>query len=214
MRRKPYSVILFDEVEKAHKLVFGVLLQLLDDGRLTDGQGVTVDFSNVVVIMTSNLGAQHLLEDITPSGGISEGARARVMDAVRGHFAPEFLNRLDDIVMFNPLTKEDLGSIIKIQVANLAERLKDRNIDMEVTEPAITLALSESYDPLYGARPLRRYIEKKISTQLSKMILGERLQNNSKIFIGADGHDFTFSVEAKEKPRSRSHSPAPRSKKN
>lgn len=118
IRRKPYSVILFDEVEKAHKLVFGVLLQLLDDGRLTDGQGVTVDFSNTVVIMTSNLGAQHLLTDITSSGSntISAAARARVMEEVRGHFAPEFLNRLDDIVMFNPLSKEDLRYVANLDV--------------------------------------------------------------------------------------------------
>eukprot|EP01127_Copromyxa_protea_P001031 TRINITY_DN1096_c0_g1_i1.p1 TRINITY_DN1096_c0_g1~~TRINITY_DN1096_c0_g1_i1.p1 ORF type:complete len:751 (+),score=206.74 TRINITY_DN1096_c0_g1_i1:62-2314(+) len=197
VRRKPYSVVLFDEVEKAHKLVFGVLLQLLDEGRLTDGQGNTVDFSNTVVIMTSNLGAKYMLAEITDEGAkISKAAREKVMDEVRGHFAPEFLNRLDDIVMFNPLTKEDLGSIIKLQVKDLANRLKDRNVEMEVTQPAIDLALKESYNALYGARPLRRFIEKRLSTKLSKLILAEDLPNNSKVTIGvtSDKKDFSFSI--------------------
>jgi ATP-dependent Clp protease ATP-binding subunit ClpB len=158
IRRNPYSVVLFDEVEKAHRQVWNVLLQLLDDGRLTDGQGHVVDFSNVVVIMTSNLGAQYLLEDITKlkdGEKIDQATRAKVMSAVKGHFAPEFLNRLDDIIIFNPLSKGELRKIIRIQLQTLADRLKEQNIQLALDDNGIDVILEHAYNPVYGARPIR-----------------------------------------------------------
>lgn len=196
VRRRPYSVVLFDEVEKAHKKVFGTLLQLLDDGILTDGQGRTVDFSNVVVIMTSNLGADILLkEENTESTKVSDRVREKVMNVVKDYFAPEFLNRLDDIVIFERLAHGHLAKIVYIQLQDLQERLKEKQITLQLSKNGAELILAEAYNPFYGARPLKRYLEKHISTVLSRMIISEQLVENSIVDIDAiDGH-LTFSVK-------------------
>jgi ATP-dependent Clp protease ATP-binding subunit ClpB len=187
VRRRPYSVVLFDEVEKAHPQVWNVLLQVLDDGRLTDGQGRTVDFSNVVIIMTSNLGSDILLEAAasTTDGVIPEPIKEKVMQKVKKHFRPEFLNRLDDIIIFSPLTKTHLYQIIKLQIDNVAKRLKDKDITLELRPEGAEVILKQSYDPVYGARPLRRYLEKHIVTEISKMILKGELPDHSTVFIEA-----------------------------
>ncbi len=189
VRRKPYSVVLFDEVEKAHPDVFNVLLQVLDDGRITDSQGRTVDFKNTIIIMTSNLGSAHLLEGIGSDGSISEEAQAHVMEEVRGHFRPEFLNRLDEIVMFKPLTKENIGGIIKLQMQELNNRLSDREIRVELTPEAESYIVENGYDPVYGARPLKRYLQKHVETLSAKLILADQVSTGSTIRIdcGADG---------------------------
>lgn len=195
IRRRPYSVVLFDEVEKAHKKVFGVLLQLLDDGRLTDGQGQTVSFNNVVVIMTSNLGAEYLLHEVKSGDHrVSQATRDKVMSAVRSHFAPEFLNRLDDIVVFDPLTRNHLNKIIHVQLQDLQERLKEKQIVVDINQSGVDYILKEAYDPVYGARPLRRYLEKVIATKLSRMILAGELPGNNKVEIGANASGLTYKV--------------------
>ncbi len=198
VRRKPYSVVLFDEVEKAHPDVFNVLLQVLDDGRITDSQGRTVDFKNTIIIMTSNLGSAHLLEGIGSDGSISEEAQAHVMEEVRGHFRPEFLNRLDEIVMFKPLTKENIGGIIKLQMQELNNRLSDREIRVELTPEAESYIVENGYDPVYGARPLKRYLQKHVETLSAKLILADQVSTGSTIRIdcGADG--LTAEVTVKE----------------
>lgn len=198
VRRHPFSVVLFDEVEKAHKKVFGTLLQLLDDGRLTDGQGRTVDFSNVIVILTSNLGAEYLLKGIEGDGNISPQTHNKVMQAVRAHFAPEFLNRLDDIVMFNPLSKDNLHQIVHIQMQDLVKRLKDRDMGLVLTDNASSLILKESYNPSYGARPIRRFIEKSLAVELSRLIVAEKLHPHSNILIDAKDGQFTFQITETE----------------
>jgi len=168
VRRKPYSVILFDEIEKAHPDVFHVLLQLLDDGRLTDSQGRTVNFKNTIIIMTSNIGSEILLESLSESGEISEQVKNLVMGSLNNHFRPEFINRVDDIVLFKPLGRKDIYSIIDLILNELRERLKDRNISLEITDDAKNQILDEAYSPLYGARPLRRYIQRIVETDLGK----------------------------------------------
>jgi ATP-dependent Clp protease ATP-binding subunit ClpB len=168
VRRKPYSVVLLDEIEKAHADVFNTLLQILDDGRLTDAQGTTVDFRNCVVIMTSNIGSVQLLDGVTDEGEIGEQARDRVMAELRGHFRPEFLNRVDDIVLFKPLTLEEIEQIVDLQVANLRHRLADRLLELELTEPARALIARAGYDPVYGARPLRRFIQHEVETKIGR----------------------------------------------
>jgi ATP-dependent Clp protease ATP-binding subunit ClpB len=208
VRRRPYSVVLFDEVEKAHKKVFGTLLQLLDDGRLTDGQGRTVDFSNVVVIMTSNLGAEYLLQDdAVQNNRVTDKTRTKVMDTVRGYFAPEFLNRLDDIVIFERLSPQHLSQIVYIQLKDLQDRLKERQITLNLTQNAAEFILAEAYNPLYGARPLKRYLEKHIATILSRMIISEQLVDNSAVEIDAINGQLTFATR-KLPTRKRSPSPA------
>jgi len=207
VRRRPYSVVLFDEVEKAHKKVFGTLLQLLDDGRLTDGQGRLVDFSNVVVIMTSNLGADFIMKETsTGANKISKKTKGEVMNVVQGYFAPEFLGRLDDIVIFEPLSSDNLSKIVHNQLKNLQERLKEKNITLELNDFGAQYILAEAYNPAYGARPLRRYIEKHIATVLSRMIISEKLQENNIVEIGALNGQLTFSVRS-DNPRKRSRSP-------
>ena len=186
VRRRPYNVVLFDEVEKAHPQVLNVLLQMLDDGRLTDGQGRTVDFSNVVVILTSNLGAQLLLENAGRGDRVPEATQNEVLKIVRKHFSPEFLNRLDDIVMFRPLLPADLRLICRNQVKMLDDRLKDRHSHVVITDAACDLVLRDSYNPAYGARPIRRYIEKKVVSLLSRMILRGEIQDNSTLVIDVD----------------------------
>lgn len=215
--RRPYSVVLFDEVEKAHPQVFNVLLQVLDDGRLTDGQGRTIDFSNVIIVLTSNLGSEYLLNlrpkkssamvvdsddsdsDTDGRAGeeseIPEATRERVMDLVKKNFRPEFLNRLDDIVFFTPLSGKNLKEIVQQQAALLARRLHDRNIRLNITTPAIKYVLDQAYDPNYGARPIKRFLEKNVVTQLSKMIISGSLQDHSTVNIGArHGEGLTFDV--------------------
>src|SRR5205085_12289639 len=156
VRRKPYSVVLFDEIEKAHPDVFNTLLQILDDGRLTDAQGRTVNFRNTVIIMTSNIGSLYLLDGITDSGEIQEEARERVMGDLRTHFRPEFLNRVDEIVLFKPLTRGEIARIVELQVGDVRRRLEDRRITLELTDEARDLIAAAGFDPVYGARPLRR----------------------------------------------------------
>jgi ATP-dependent Clp protease ATP-binding subunit ClpB len=188
VRMRPYSVILFDEIEKAHHSVFNALLQLLDDGRLTDGKGVTVDFTNTVVIMTSNLGSQHLLEGIQEDGTISQSSKDRVMELVRAHFRPEFLNRLDDILTFTPLSRSDLHKIVQLQIEDIANRLKEQEIGVSVDDEAIDFILQEAYQPSYGARPIKRYLERYIVTQISRMLLGGEVNKNETIVITSSNH--------------------------
>lgn len=185
VRRRPYSVVLLDEVEKAHVAVFNTLLQVLDDGRLTDGQGRTVDFRNTVIIMTSNLGADHLLSGLSGKCTM-EAARERVMKAVRAHFRPELLNRLDEIVVFDPLSHDQLRKVARLQMKDVAARLADRGIALAVTDAALDCVLAESYDPVYGARPIRRWLERKVVTQLSRMLVREEIDENSTVYIDAN----------------------------
>ena len=184
VRRRPYSVVLFDEVEKAHSGVWNALLQVLDDGRLTDGKGLTVDFSNTVIIMTSNLGAQHLLAGMAGEVSMAE-AKERVMGEVRRHFRPELLNRLDEMVVFEPLVLPQLRTVARIQMRQVAARLADRGIALAVSDAALDVILTQSYDPVYGARPLRRWLERRVVTQLSRMLVGGRIDDNCTVFVDA-----------------------------
>lgn len=171
VRRKPYSVVLFDEIEKAHPDVFNVLLQVLDDGRITDSQGRTVDFKNTILIMTSNIGSAYLLEGINEQGEVNEQSEEMVMNDLRNHFRPEFLNRLDEIIMFKPLTKSDIGSIVTLMMADLNKRLADQEIRLELTDDAKEYIIEGGYDPIYGARPLKRFLQKNVETLAAKLIL-------------------------------------------
>ncbi len=186
VRRKPYSVILFDEIEKAHREIFSVLLQLLDDGRLTDGQGRTVDFKNCLIIMTSNIGSDLLLEH-QGEGALSERIREEVLQRLRSHFPPEFLNRVDDIVMFEPLSLEAMERIVEIQIADLSKRLAEQGVQVQITEKARGFIARESFDPHYGARPLKRFISHKIETPLSRDLLGGKVTLNKPLTIDLDG---------------------------
>ena len=183
VRRKPYSVVLFDEVEKAHPDVFNVLLQVLDDGRITDSQGRTVDFKNTIIIMTSNLGSAQLLDGIDENGNISPLAEEAVMNVVRGHFRPEFLNRLDEIIMFKPLTKDNIGNIITLMMTDLNGRLKDRELSVELSDAATAFIVEHGYDPVYGARPLKRFLQKHVETLSAKLILADEVQMGDVIYI-------------------------------
>lgn len=197
VRRKPYSVVLFDEVEKAHPDVFNVLLQVLDDGRITDSQGRTVDFKNTIIIMTSNLGSQELLEGIEADGSISTECENRVMDELKGHFRPEFLNRLDEIIMFKPLTKDNIGHIITLLMADLNKRLVDKEITVELTDTAKQFITDNGYDPVYGARPLKRYLQKHVETLAAKLILADGVRAGDTILI--DVKDGKLSASAVQK---------------
>ena len=183
VRRKPYSVVLFDEVEKAHPDVFNVLLQVLDDGRITDSQGRTVDFKNTIIIMTSNIGSIHLLEGIDESGNIKASAEEEVMTELRAHFRPEFLNRLDEIIMFKPLTKNNIGNIIKLLIADVNNRLADKELKVELTNGAENFVVENGFDPVYGARPLKRYIQKTVETLAAKLILAGDISTGDTILI-------------------------------
>ena len=188
VRRKPYSVVLFDEVEKAHPDVFNVLLQVLDDGRITDSQGRTVDFKNTIIIMTSNLGSQYLLEGIDEATGeITQATNNLVMNELRSSFRPEFLNRLDEIIMFKPLTKNNIGGIVDLILEELNNRLSDRQLRIQLTPEAKQFVIEQGYDPVYGARPLRRYIQKNVETMAAKIILGGDIGEGSTIIIDSDG---------------------------
>ncbi len=191
VRRKPYSVVLFDEVEKAHPDVFNVLLQVLDDGRITDSQGRTVDFKNTILIMTSNIGASYLLEGIREDGSISEEAEELVMNELRAHFRPEFLNRLDETILFKPLTKENIGGIIKLIVQGLNRRLEDRDLTISLTPEAESFIIDQAYDPVYGARPLKRYIQKHVETLSARLILSDQVQQGDTIRIQVEGDALT-----------------------
>ncbi len=186
VRRKPYSVVLFDEVEKAHPDVFNVLLQVLDDGRITDSQGRMVDFKNTIIIMTSNLGAQELLEGIDSAGNISEEAETRVMAELRGNFRPEFLNRLDEIIFFKPLTKDNIGNIVTLLLKELNERLEDRDLRVSLTDEAKAYVTEKGYDPIYGARPLKRFLQKNVETLAAKVILSGEVGMGDTIEIGVE----------------------------
>ena len=189
VRRKPYSVILFDEIEKAHQDVFNVLLQILDDGRLTDAQGRMVDFKNTVIIMTSNIGSHHLLEGVTDDGDILEDARDAVMREMRAHFRPEFLNRVDDIVLFKRLTLEEIERIVDLLMEDLRRRLSDRHIALEMTEPARAFVAREGFDPVYGARPLKRFLQRELETRIGRALIGGDILDGASITVGLDeGH--------------------------
>ena len=191
VRRKPYSVVLFDEVEKAHPDVFNILLQILDDGRITDSQGRTVDFKNTIIILTSNLGSSELLDGIQPDGSISEDARAAVMGELRRAFRPEFLNRLDEIILFKPLTKENLNGIIDILMEGLKKRLADKTLKLEVTDAAKSLIIERGFDPIYGARPLKRYLQSAAETLIAKEILRGDLAAGSTLVLDAENGELS-----------------------
>ena len=195
VRRKPYSVVLFDEVEKAHPDVFNVLLQVLDDGRITDSQGRTVDFKNTILIMTSNIGANYLLEGIRDDGSIDENCQEMTMNDLRAHFRPEFLNRLDEIIMFRPLTKQDIRAIIDLLIADVNRRLEEKELKIELTEAAKDFVVEGGYDPMYGARPLKRYLQKNVETLAAKLILGGNVGREDVILVDAAKGRLTASVK-------------------
>lgn len=190
VRRRPYAVILLDEIEKAHPDVFNMLLQILDDGRLTDSQGRVVNFKNTVIIMTSNIGSGHLLEGISEKGEISEKARAAVMKDLRSHFRPEFLNRVDDVVLFKPLSAKEITKIVDLQLEELRKRLSDRDIRLEVTQAAKEYIAASAYDPIYGARPLKRYLQREIETRLGREIIAGSIPNDSTVNVDVKGDKF------------------------
>lgn len=199
VRRKPYSVVLFDEVEKAHPDVFNVLLQVLDDGRITDSQGRTVDFKNTILIMTSNIGSSYLLEGIDDAGNIKKENQEFVMNDLRNHFRPEFLNRLDEIVMFKPLTKDNIGGIVDLIVANVNRRLADRDLKISLTDDAKKFVADNGYDPVYGARPLKRYLQKNVETIAAKVILEGNVDMGDTICFYVDGDRLAAKVEKNNK---------------
>ena len=198
VRRKPYSVVLFDEIEKAHPDVFNVLLQVLDDGRITDSQGRTVDFKNTILIMTSNIGANYLLDGIDANGEISEDAEKAVMNELRAHFRPEFLNRLDETILFKPLTKDNIGGIVRLIIKDLDKRLEDRDLSIELTDEAMQFIVDNAYDPVYGARPLKRYIQKYVETMTAKLILEDKVDSGDVVVIDVKDGALTAGVK-KEK---------------
>ena len=195
VRRKPYSVVLFDEVEKAHPDVFNILLQILDDGRITDSQGRTVDFKNTIIILTSNLGSAELLDGIQPDGSIAESARNAVMGELRRAFRPEFLNRLDEIIMFKPLTRENIGFIVDLQMKHLNERLSDKQLTVTLTDEAKQYVIDSGYDPVYGARPLKRFLQKNVETLAARVILEGQVSMGDTITIGLSDGKLTATAE-------------------
>ncbi|MBC5654169.1 ATP-dependent chaperone ClpB [Ruminococcus sp. AM07-21] len=195
VRRKPYSVVLFDEIEKAHPDVFNVLLQVLDDGRITDSQGRTVDFKNTILIMTSNIGSPYLLDGINENGEIKPEAQSQVMDDLRGHFRPEFLNRLDEIIMFKPLTKSNIGKIVDLMVSELDKRLADQELSLELTEAAKNQVIENGYDPVYGARPLKRYLQKYVETLAARKILSGDVHAGDTLVLDVQNGEFIVTVK-------------------
>jgi ATP-dependent Clp protease ATP-binding subunit ClpB len=187
VRRKPYSVILFDEIEKAHQDVFNVLLQILDDGRVTDSQGRVVDFKNTVIILTSNIGSPHLLEGVTKNGEIKESARELVMRELRSHFRPEFLNRIDEIVLFKPLSLAEITTIVGLLVKDVQKRIADRGITLDITDAAKECIAKSGYDPVYGARPLKRYIQRELETKIARSLIADEVSPGSTIKVDAKG---------------------------
>ena len=195
VRRKPYSVVLFDEIEKAHPDVFNVLLQVLDDGRITDSQGRTVDFKNTILIMTSNIGSPYLLDGIDENGEIKTEAQSQVMDDLRGHFRPEFLNRLDEIIMFKPLTKSNIGKIVVLMVGELDKRLADQELSLELTDAAKDQVIENGYDPVYGARPLKRYLQKYVETLAARKILSGDVHAGDTLVLDVQNGEFIVTVK-------------------
>ena len=195
VRRKPYSVVLFDEIEKAHPDVFNILLQVLDDGRITDSQGRTVDFKNTIIILTSNLGSSYLLDGIDENGEISEDAKDKVSQLLKQSFRPEFLNRLDEIVYYKPLTKDNITKIIDLLIKDLSQRLEDKQIKLDITPLAKDLIIENGYDPIYGARPLKRYLQSKVETMIARTMIANDLQPGDTIQIGAMNGDFTVKIK-------------------
>ena len=195
VRRKPYSVVLFDEIEKAHPDVFNVLLQVLDDGRITDSQGRTVDFKNTILIMTSNIGSPYLLDGIDENGEIKPEAQSQVMDDLRGHFRPEFLNRLDEIIMFKPLTKSNIGKIVDLMVGELDKRLADQELSLELTDAAKNQVIENGYDPVYGARPLKRYLQKYVETLAARKILSGDVHAGDTLMLDVQNGEFIVTVK-------------------
>ncbi len=194
IRRKPYAVILFDEVEKAHPDVFNVLLQVLDDGRITDSQGRTVDFKNSIIILTSNIGCRYLLEGIDDYGDINAHCEAQVMSEMRASFRPEFLNRLDEIILFKPLTKNNISAIIDLMIADLNKRLADREIKIALTNAAKDYIVDIAYDPIYGARPLKRFLQKNVETLSARLILSDLVNSADTIEIDEENGELTARV--------------------
>ena len=195
VRRKPYSVVLFDEIEKAHPDVFNVLLQVLDDGRITDSQGRTVDFKNTILIMTSNIGSPYLLDGIDENGEIKPEAQSQVMDDLRGHFRPEFLNRLDEIILFKPLTKDNIGSIVDLMVKELNDRLADQELSLELTDAAKKDVIDNGYDPVYGARPLKRYLQKYVETLTARKILSGEVHTGDTLVLDVENGEYVVKVK-------------------
>jgi len=195
VRRKPYSVVLFDEIEKAHPDVFNVLLQVLDDGRVTDSQGRTVDFKNTVIIMTSNIGSRHLMEGaVLGSSEIDDSARNAVMAELRSHFRPEFLNRVDDIVLFKPLSPREITRIVDLLAVSLAKRLEDRRIKLTLTDAAKQHVAEHGYDPVYGARPLKRYLQHEVETRIGRAIIAGDVPEGSTLTIDAGEDGLTLDI--------------------
>jgi ATP-dependent Clp protease ATP-binding subunit ClpB len=196
VRRRPYSVLLFDEIEKAHHDVFNALLQLLDDGRLTDAQGRTVDFKNTVVIMTSNLGSVHLMEGVAEGGEIPRPVKDRVMGELRSHFRPEFLNRIDDTVLFKPLCLDEIEQIVELMTRELRSRLTDRGIAIDVSIPARRFIARQGYDPVFGARPLKRYLQHELETRIGRALIGGEIGDGGTVRIDVVDEELNVELEA------------------
>jgi ATP-dependent Clp protease ATP-binding subunit ClpB len=201
VRRKPYSVVLFDEIEKAHADVFNTLLQVLDDGRLTDARGRTVDFRNTVIIMTSNIGSQYLLDGLSSVGEIDPVARDLVMAELRSHFRPEFLNRVDEIVLFKPLTLDEIEHVVDLLFADLRTRLAARRIELELTDDARHFIAQQGFDPVYGARPLRRFIAREVETRIGRALLGGAMPDGSRLRVDADGEQIVVEPNSESAAR-------------
>jgi len=191
VRRRPYSVVLLDEIEKAHRDVFNVLLQVLDDGRLTDGQGRTVDFTNTIIVMTSNIGSQ-MIQQIASEGGKAEEIEEAVREILKEKFLPEFLNRIDETIVFHPLTREQIGKIVELQLKRLEATLAERDLRVEITDAAKKAIANEGYDPIYGARPLKRVIQQRLQNPLSTELLKGQIPEHGGVRIDHDGDDFVF----------------------
>jgi ATP-dependent Clp protease ATP-binding subunit ClpB len=196
VKRKPYSVVLFDEIEKAHPDVFNSLLQVLDDGRLTDNQGHTVDFRNTLVIMTSNIGSTLMLENINADGVFAEGTKEGVLEILHRHFRPEFLNRVDEIVLFTPLSIQQIGKIVHVQLDRLRARLHARSIELELDDAALRHIAEAAYDPVYGARPLKRYLQNAVETPLAKKIIAGDIADGEKVLIRCENENLVFTARS------------------
>ncbi|MDY5485800.1 MAG: AAA family ATPase, partial [Desulfovibrio sp.] len=195
VRRKPYSVVLLDEIEKAHPDVFNILLQVLDDGRLTDSQGHTVDFRNTIIIMTSNIGSKYLLDGIDENGNLNPGAKEEVLNELKNHFRPEFLNRIDETVLFLPLRRDQMSKIVELQLDHLRERLAERKITLDLTSEARNFVADEAYDPVYGARPLKRYVQHNIETPLARLIIAGTIRDGQHVSVGVKNNELVFDGE-------------------
>ena len=192
VRRKPYSVVLFDEIEKAHSEVFNILLQVLDDGRITDSQGRTVDFKNTIIILTSNLGSNYILEGINGQGEITEEAKNSVNNLLKHQFRPEFLNRLDEIVFYKPLKKSEISSILDLLINDLNKRLSDKQLTVSVTERAKNYIVDAGYDPVYGARPLKRFVQSSVETLIARLMISEDIEPNTTLEVDYDGRQLVI----------------------